>query len=165
MPGRARWLTAIFLTLTASAIGWEIVAAFDGSADTWPWTQLIVRYVPEPVTNLAIDVLLAWLPAHFLTNYADARKAAAMAQPQLVPVTPTQTKHPVRAVLRTVAAGAVAALPLIPLALAGVHLDGTAVGVEIIAVSGGITRLLAMPAVNGWLQQYVPFLAASPAKP
>jgi hypothetical protein len=163
VSSRAKWLTAIFLTLTAGAVGWEIVAVFDGSADTWPWTQLIVQYVPEPVTNLAIDVPLAWLPAHFLTNYADARKAAAMAQP--LPVTPTQTKHPVRAVLRTVAAGIVAALPLIPLAVAGLHLDSTAVGAEIILVGGLITRVLAYPAVNGWLQTYVPFLAASPATP
>jgi hypothetical protein len=67
-----RW---VFLLITGLAVGWELVASFDGSTDTEPWTQLLVDHVPAWVTFAAVGVLLLWLPGHFYVRYR--RKAAA----------------------------------------------------------------------------------------
>jgi hypothetical protein len=69
MSRRAKILTAIFLTITAAAITWECVAAFDGNPDTWPWTQLIVTYVPWWLTFLVIAALIGWVPTHLAIYY------------------------------------------------------------------------------------------------
>lgn len=68
MTSRNRW-RAGFLAVTALAIVMELVAAFDGRADTDPWTSLIVTYVPELVTYGAIGALVVWLPVHFWRRY------------------------------------------------------------------------------------------------
>lgn len=78
---------------------------------------------------------------------------------------PTQSKHPWRATARTVAAGALGLLTLLPYILAGAHLDGTVLGAQALAVTGLVTRILAMPAVNAWLTEFVPWLAATPRTP
>lgn len=78
---------------------------------------------------------------------------------------PTQTQHPWRATARTVFAAVVALATLLPWLLAGAHLDSTALGAQAIVVAGAVTRLLALPAVNGFLTEYVPWLAATPRQP
>lgn len=80
-------------------------------------------------------------------------------------VPPTQTLHPWRATVRTVAAGIVALLPVLPsaVAAAGPQVLGWAGG--LLAVTGAVTRVLAVPAVDRWLTEYVPFLGARPRQP
>ncbi len=95
------------------------------------------------------------------------------------PVAPTtQTRHPWRATLRTVVAAVIAAGALLPLLLPVI--DGwvaehpelvpsdvagviTAITGGIIAVTGLITRLLAVPGVDDFLRRYVPVLGSAPA--
>jgi peptidoglycan/LPS O-acetylase OafA/YrhL len=60
---------AVILAATGLAIGLELLAAFDGSSDTDPWTDLIVRYIPQEITVTAVAVLAAWLPVHFAARY------------------------------------------------------------------------------------------------
>ena len=78
---------------------------------------------------------------------------------------PTQTRHPWRATARTVFAATVALLPLVPELLAGAHLDATAFGVQTLAITATVTRVLAIPGVNAWITEYVPWLAAAPRQP
>lgn len=61
--------TAGFLTVTAVAIIWELVASFDGNESTSPWTDLIVEHVPAEVTIAAVGALALWLPIHFGIRY------------------------------------------------------------------------------------------------
>lgn len=77
-------------------------------------------------------------------------------------VTPTQVVHHWRAVTRTLIAMSVGFLPLIPEALAGLHLDSTATGAQAIVVAGAITRTLALPGVEEWCKRWLPWLSAQP---
>lgn len=61
-----RWA---FLLITALAIGWELLASFDSSTDTEPWTDLIADHVSPWVTFSTIAVLVIWLPIHFVQRY------------------------------------------------------------------------------------------------
>jgi hypothetical protein len=61
-----RWA---FLIITGLAVGWELVAAFDSSPDTEPWTDLIAEHVSPWVTFSAIGLLVLWLPWHFVQRY------------------------------------------------------------------------------------------------
>lgn len=70
-----RWRTA-FLTATAAVIGMEVWASADGSDQTDPWTDLIVRHIPAEVTGLAIAGLAGWLALHFGVRYWRKHKAA-----------------------------------------------------------------------------------------
>lgn len=74
MSRRNGWRTG-FLAVTALALVAELVASFDSSANTDPWTDLIVAYVPMEVTLAAIGALGLWLPAHFLIRYRRKAKA------------------------------------------------------------------------------------------
>lgn len=79
--------------------------------------------------------------------------------------TPTQVKHPWRATARTVFAAAVAGAPVLSAVLAEVPVDDTkAAGWYVAAVAGigAVTRILTLPAVDGWLKRFLPFLAAQP---
>lgn len=73
MSKRGAWITA-FLSVTSIALAGELYAAFDTSANTTPWTDLIVTYIPAPITYGLIGLLVVWLPIHFFSNYR-ARKA------------------------------------------------------------------------------------------
>lgn len=68
-----RW-AAVFLGTTALAVGEELYGAFGGNPDFLPWTQLIVRYVPWPITAAGILVLIVWLPRHFYRAYRRSGK-------------------------------------------------------------------------------------------
>lgn len=77
---------------------------------------------------------------------------------------PTQVKHPAKAVARTVFAfiGG-AALLVDPVLDAIANGDGSTLGpwaVGAVGVAGAITRVLALPGVNAFLDRFVPFLGA-----
>jgi hypothetical protein len=74
---------------------------------------------------------------------------------------PTQVRHPWRATLRTVAAALVAALPIVPVVVHELGLESVPWVAGALVVIAGATRVLAMPGVDGWLHQFVPWLAAS----
>jgi len=74
----------------------------------------------------------------------------------------TQTRHPWRAVTRTVAAAIIGALSLLPTVAATAGIDSAPLVAQSLAVTGAVTRVLALPAVDAWLRRYVPWLAAEP---
>ena len=75
---------------------------------------------------------------------------------------PTQVQHPNRATVRTVFQGIVAFAAILPLVLttAGIPVVGWAA--ILVAVAGAITRVMAIPGVERFLERYIPFLAAKP---
>lgn len=81
----------------------------------------------------------------------------------------SQIAHPSRAVTRTVFQALVGLCALAPVvyAAASQHdpavVTGAAAGV--LAVTGAVTRIMALPGVDAWLRQYVPWLATVPPQP
>lgn len=81
-------------------------------------------------------------------------------------MTPTQVKRPWRATIRTVFQALVslaAIVPLISLSVeeaTGYDLSGVPFVIAVLAVAAVITRVMAIPQVEGWIEQYLPFLAA-----
>lgn len=84
-----RWflaVTAVAVVADLVAVGLEMWAGWDASANTVPWTELIVTYVPWPYTAAAIAglaVLCGWLCWHFWGKYRQhiaAVKAEAFRQ-------------------------------------------------------------------------------------
>ena len=79
---------------------------------------------------------------------------------------PTQVRRPWRATARTVFQGLVGAASMAaPVYEAATHHDaGAATGWAAtgLAISAGVTRVMALPGVNEWLQRFLPFLAAEP---
>ena len=66
--------------------------------------------------------------------------------------TPTQTRYPWRAVLRTVLAVVIAAAPMVPLLVAASGLPETSAVVGgVLAIAAAVTRILAVPGVDAWL--------------
>lgn len=87
-----------------------------------------------------------------------------MTAPVPAAVPPSQVRHPGRAVARTVfqlAVGLVAATPELA-TLSGVPQTVSSVGVGL-AVAAVVTRIMAIPAVEVALAQWMPWLAAEPA--
>lgn len=81
------------------------------------------------------------------------------------PGQPTQVAHPWRAVLRTFVAAAVGSL-ITWLASIGIDLEALAPAITesitlglFTLVTGVMTGVLAHPAVNKWVERYLPFLA------
>jgi len=74
----------------------------------------------------------------------------------------TQTRHPWRATVRTIAAALVALLVIAPQIILEAGLHETAYGAQALAVIGAVTRVLALPSVDGWLRRWAPWLAAEP---
>lgn len=78
-------------------------------------------------------------------------------------MTTTQTRRPWRTTARTVFQGAVGLAAMLPLLVNASGLDETAAPVAgALAISGAVTRVMALPAVESWLERFVPFLAAKP---
>lgn len=77
--------------------------------------------------------------------------------------TSTQARHPWRATARTFAAAVIGALTLIPVVAITAGVDTVPAVAQVVAVAAAVTRVLALPAVDGWLRTYVPWLAAAPA--
>lgn len=84
-----------------------------------------------------------------------------------VPV-PTQVERPWRATLRTVFQALVALAALAPLVAAaleeatGYDLEGVPFVVVTLAICAGLTRVMALPQVEAFLQRFLPFLSAEP---
>lgn len=79
--------------------------------------------------------------------------------------TPTQTRHPWRATARTIFALTVAGASLLPYVAAEAHIDAVPGVAQVLGVAGAVTRVLAMPRVNEFLRDFVPWLAATPRQP
>lgn len=80
--------------------------------------------------------------------------------------TPTQTRHPWRATVRTVFAVVVALAAMLPLLVEASGVDETLAPVAgALAIAGAITRVMALPAVNAFLARFVPWLAAGDESP
>lgn len=79
-----------------------------------------------------------------------------------LPSTPTQVKRPWRATFRTVFQGAVAVAAILPLVLSTAGIAPVGLAGIAIAVAGALTRVMALPAVEEFLENYIPFLAAKP---
>ena len=79
---------------------------------------------------------------------------------------PTQVRRPWRATARTAFQGLVGAASMAaPVYVAATHHDaGAATGWAAtgLAISAGVTRVIALPGVNDWLVRFLPFLAAEP---
>ena len=80
----------------------------------------------------------------------------------------TQINHPSRAVIRTIFQALVGLCALAPVvyAAASQHDPAVATGAAAgaLAVTGAVTRIMALPGVDAWLRAYVPWLAAAPAE-
>lgn len=90
----------------------------------------------------------------------EARELAAVA---VAAAPATQVRRPWRATIRTafqLLVGLAAMLPLLTDA-AGLE-ETTPVLAGVLAVSAAVTRVMALPAVEAFLEQFVPFLAANP---
>ncbi|MBM0229563.1 hypothetical protein [Micromonospora sp. ATA51] len=75
----------------------------------------------------------------------------------------TQTRHPWRAVARTIFAAVVALLSLLPTIAAVAGIDAVPLVAQALAVAAAVTRVLAIPGVDAFLREYLPSLASSPA--
>ena len=75
---------------------------------------------------------------------------------------PTQVKYPWRTVARSVFQGLVAFAALLPLILSVAGVPAVGWVAAVVTVAGAITRVMATPAVETFLETYVPFLAAKP---
>lgn len=77
--------------------------------------------------------------------------------------TTSQTRHPWRATVRTAFAVVVALAAMTPALVEAAGLDETAAPVAgALAITAAITRILALPAVEAFLERFVPWLAAEP---
>lgn len=77
-------------------------------------------------------------------------------------IQPTQARHPWRATIRTAFATALPLVPLLPELVDALGLQAYAWAGGIVAAAGVVTRVLAVPGVNAWLQRHLPALAAAP---
>lgn len=100
-------------------------------------------------------------PADLATiNSAEIAAVAVAAAPA------TQVRRPWRATVRTAVQGLAGLLAVLPLLVEASGLDETTplLGGALV-VSAGVTRVMALPAVEDWLERFVPWLAATPASP
>jgi hypothetical protein len=81
------------------------------------------------------------------------------------PATPTQTTHPWRATVRTVFAAIVALATLLPYAVAELNVPVEGVVAQALTIAAGVTRVIALPRVNDFITEYVPWLAPTPRQP
>ncbi|MDI6911496.1 hypothetical protein [Nocardioides sp.] len=81
-------------------------------------------------------------------------------------VTPTQVRRPWRSTIRTVFQAAVAAAAAAPLVYQAATQDSpelaTGAAGAFLAVSAGVTRVMALPVTERFLRRFLPFLAAAP---
>lgn len=78
---------------------------------------------------------------------------------------PTQSAHPWRATARTVLAVVVALLPALPQLVDELGLSTYGWAAALVAGAGVVTRVLAIPRVNGLLARWLPPLSAAPKDP
>jgi hypothetical protein len=75
---------------------------------------------------------------------------------------PTQVARPWRATFRTVFQGVVAAAAILPLVLSTAGIAPVGIAAIVIGIAGALTRVMALPAVEEFLENYLPILAAKP---
>lgn len=63
-----------FLGVTVLALTGELVASFDSSEETEPWTVLIITFIPWEVGVAALGALVLWVPIHFYVRYRKKHK-------------------------------------------------------------------------------------------
>lgn len=78
------------------------------------------------------------------------------------PVTPTQVARPWRTTFRTVFQTVLAVAAILPLVLTTAGIPTVGVAAILVAVAGAITRVMAHPSVEQFLQDHVSWLAAKP---
>jgi hypothetical protein len=77
----------------------------------------------------------------------------------------TQTRHPWRATVRTVLAAVVGLLPLLPSIAGELGVSAIPWVISLLAVTGAVTRVLAMPQVEAWLHQHLRGLLSAQPPP
>ncbi|MFI5778146.1 hypothetical protein [Nocardia sp. NPDC051570] len=75
---------------------------------------------------------------------------------------PSQTAYPWRATVRTVFQVVVALATLIPIVVVTGGIPATGAVAVVLAACAGITRVMALPAVNELLARFAPWLLAEP---
>lgn len=79
---------------------------------------------------------------------------------------PTQTTHPWRATVRTLFAAVIGLAALLPAiysaATGGDSAAATGWAALALTVAGAVTRIMALPGVETFLQKFLPFLSAQP---
>lgn len=73
---------------------------------------------------------------------------------------PTQSRHPWRATTRTVFQAALALATLLPVIAVAGGVDTKAGVAQVLVACAAVTRIMAMPAVNDFLRDFAPWLAA-----
>jgi hypothetical protein len=94
-------------------------------------------------------------------NAAAEKPTSPPDDPPPPPPVPTQIRHPWRATARTIVAAVVGALALVPIIATTAKLDTIPLVAGAVAVTGAVTRVLAIPAVDGWLHDFLPWLATT----
>lgn len=79
--------------------------------------------------------------------------------------TPTQVKRPWRATFRTVVQAVIALATLLPYVLSDVDINSEGKLAQLLAVLAIVTRVMANPKVEAFLQKYAPWLAATVKNP
>lgn len=81
-----------------------------------------------------------------------------------VNVQPTQVRRPWRSTLRTVFQALVALAVMAPILVEATGLEAESIPwlAGVLAVAAGLTRVMALPQVEDFLQRFIPFLAAAP---
>lgn len=75
------------------------------------------------------------------------------------PQAPTQVQHPWRSTVRTGFQVAVAAATLIPYVVTNADIPTTGWVAQLVAVSAGLARIMALPGVVAFLERFAPWLA------
>ena len=125
---------------------------------------------PDPIEPNTAGDPVGYLDAGTITGgYLDASlvkvngTTVAELHGNQVTLVATQSEHPYRAVARTIFAGLIGLAAAWALIIEALGLDkGLPWVATTLAIAGGITRVLAIPAVNTWLQTFIPWLAATP---
>lgn len=73
---------------------------------------------------------------------------------------PTQARHPWRATARTTIAALIALLPALPEIAQELHISTLPLVASILSITALITRVLAIPEVDRWVDRYAPSLSA-----
>lgn len=92
-----------------------------------------------------------------------ARNDVATGDDVLVAVVPTQVRRPWRATVRTGVQALLAFATLVPFLVGGIYEDGDypAIVAQVVAVSAGVSRVMALPQVDEFLRRFAPFLSAA----
>lgn len=92
-----------------------------------------------------------------------APEARELAEVAVAAAPATQVRRPWRATVRTAFQLVVGLAAMLPLLVEAAGLEETApVLAGVLAVSAAVTRIMALPAVEAFLEAFVPFLAAAP---